>query len=157
MSKSTPSLLALLGLVAIAGYQNRDRIGAMLADAKKKAVPGEPAGGGFLAEVDQYFQHGGPASGPTLSSALGDLVERFRSVGRGDTAQSWVSTGANKSLNAEDLEATLGDETLEALEQKTGLGRAELLQRLNVALPEVVDRLTPHGRLPRYDETQNLV
>ena len=39
MSRATPSILALLGLVAIAGYQNRDRLSLMLADARQKAAP----------------------------------------------------------------------------------------------------------------------
>ena len=35
MAKGMPSLLALLGLVAVAGYQNRDKLRDMIGDAKK--------------------------------------------------------------------------------------------------------------------------
>lgn len=155
MSRSTPSLLALLGLVAVAGYQNRDRISEMLSDARQKSTEsGTPlgqAGGGFAAEIGQFFQ------GRSVSTALGDLVDRFKATGRGDAADSWVSDQANMPLGADELEAALGDETLTELTLKTGLSRAELLLRLNAALPEVVNRFTPNGRLPTEGEAQALI
>ena len=158
MSKSTPSLLALLGLVAVAGYQNRGRISEMLADARQKAAaPGSsmpPASGGFIAEISQIFQ-----ASPTfshVSTALADLVERFKSSGRADAADSWVSDKANMRIGVDELEAALGNDTLAELTRKTGLPRAELLLRLNVALPEVVNRFTPNGRLPAEGEAHAL-
>lgn len=158
MSRSTPSLLALLGLVAVAGYQNRDRISDMLADARQKAAAsggGDAQGeGGFLSEIGQFFQ--GSPTGSSISTALSDLVGRFRAAGQGDAAESWVSDQANKPVGVNDLEAALGTETLADLARKTGLSQQELLLRLNVALPEVVNRFTPNGRLPAYDEADRL-
>lgn len=155
MSRSTPSLLALLGLVAFAGYQNRDRISEMLSDARQKTYePGQtmpPATSGFMAEVGQFFQTS------HLSTALNDLVDRFKATGRGETADSWVSDNANMPLGVDTLEAALGTETLAELSRKTGLSPAELLFRLNVALPEVVNHFTPNGRLPTESEAQALV
>lgn len=157
MSKSTPSLLALLGLVAFAGYQNRDRISDMLTDARQSTRDDgtTPQRGNFLADIGQTLQSGLASSG--LSTALGDLVARFKASGRGAAAESWVSTETNRPVNVDELEAALGPETLDELSDKTGLSRAELLLRLNVALPEVVNRLTPMGRLPNDDEAQTLV
>jgi uncharacterized protein YidB (DUF937 family) len=154
MSRSTPSLLALLGLVAVAGYQNRDRISEMLTDARHKATePGQtlpPVTGGFIAQAGQVFR-----TNP-LSTALNDLLDQFKATGRGDAADSWVSDKANMPLGVDALEATLGNETLAELAHKTGLSRAELLLRLNVALPEVVNRFTPNGRLPTVGEGETL-
>lgn len=154
MSRSTPSLLALLGLVAVAGYQNRGRIGEMLSNAKSPPTqPGQtapPVTAGFLADIGQFFQSS------HISSALGDLVDRFKVAGRGDVAESWVSNKANMPLGVDALKAALGAETLAALAQKTGLSQAEVLLRLNVALPDVVNRFTPNGRLPTEGEVQSL-
>jgi uncharacterized protein YidB (DUF937 family) len=151
MSRSTPSLLALLGLVAVAGYQNRDRISEMLSDARQKSpasgTPLAPAGG-FVAEIGQFFE------GRSVSTALGDLVDRFKASGQGDAAESWVSDKANMPLGVEALEAALGEETLQELAHKTGLSQAEVLLRLNVALPDVVNSFTPNGRLPTEGEWQ---
>jgi uncharacterized protein YidB (DUF937 family) len=158
MSKSTPSLLALLGLVAVAGYQNRGRISEMLDDARQNTPPRAVASGereGFLSEIAALFQGGAPdgSSGDTaLSRGLGDLVSRFREAGRGDMADSWVSSQPNCPMNVTELEDALGHETLEGLTRKTGMTRSELLLRLNVALPEVVNRFTPQGHLPEAGE-----
>jgi len=160
-NKSTPSLLALLGLVAFAGYQNRGRIGDMLDDARQSTHPADnhtgmgTDRGGFLAEIGQTLQSKFAGSG--LSTALGDLVARFQAAGQGATANSWVSAEANSPVNVDELEAALGHETLSDLAHKTGLSQQELLLRLNAALPEVVNRLTPNGRLPNDDDAQTLV
>jgi len=170
MSKSTPSLMALLGLVAFAGYQNRARIADMLADARQNRAGADgvsPEQGGFLAEIGQIFQPGPSGVGTAgtdfsstglsstgLSAALRDLKDRFTATGQGEAAESWISTEANRPLNVEALEAALGPETLDDLARKTGISRAELLLRLNVALPEVVDSMTPEGRLPTDGGTQ---
>ncbi|MDT8857022.1 YidB family protein [Paracoccaceae bacterium Fryx2] len=166
MSKSTPSLLALLGLVAFAGYQNRGRLSEMLADARQKAPGSSPdrqypdgqhAGdsqdGGFLSEIGRMF--GAGASGGTLASGLSDLVNRFKDSGRAGPAESWVSTNPNRPLDVSELESAIGIETLDELSQKTGLSRAQLLLRLNAALPEVVNRFTPDGRLPTETEARH--
>lgn len=157
MSKSTPSLMALLGLVAFAGYQNRARISDMLADARQNRTGGtdgaNPEPGGFLSEIGQVLQSG--LSGSGLPTALRDLRERFTETGQGEAAESWISTEANRPLDVAALEAALGSETLDDLARKTGISRAELLLRLNVALPEVVDRLTPNGRLPAETDLQS--
>jgi uncharacterized protein YidB (DUF937 family) len=170
MSKSTPSLLALLGLVAVAGYQNRERISDMLDDARQQSAANRnishsggqsggqsgyapQASGGFLSELGNLF--GAGASGGTLSAGLGDLVARFRDAGRAAPADSWVSAKANMPIDVIELEQALGDETLDELGQKTGLSRKELLLRLNAALPDVVNRFTPDGRLPTESEARN--
>jgi uncharacterized protein YidB (DUF937 family) len=161
MSKSTPSLLALLGLVAVAGYQNRGRISDMLADARHDNTASASQAGtreGFVAEVARLFQgdaSDGRSGDAALTRGLGDLVSRFRDAGRGDMADSWVSAQANQPMNVTELEDALGHETLDDLSRKTGLTRAELLLRLNVALPEMVDHFTPRGRLPTADELHN--
>lgn len=163
MSRSTPSLLALLGLAAVAGYQNRDRISDMLAEARQKAsaagsapgsAPGStatPGGGGFLAEIGQFL------NANHLSTALNDLVDRFKAAGPADTAHSWVSDKDNMPIATDDLAAALGPDTLDELARKTGLRRDDLLARLKVALPEMVNGFTPQGRIPTDEEARSLV
>lgn len=156
MSKSSPSLLALLGLVAFAGYQNRGRIGDMLTDARHSARQSGagPEQESFLGDIGQKLQAG--LAGGGLPDALSDLIARFTNSGRGSAAESWVSTEANHPVNVNDLESALGQDTLDELSQKTGLSQAELLLRLNAALPDVVNSLTPNGRLPTEGEAQTI-
>ena len=160
MAKGMPSLLALLGLVAVAGYQNRDRLRDMIGDAqnggsRRTDQSGEAGSGGFLGEIGQMFGSGD--SGRNLSEGLGSLVDRFRNAGQGAKADSWVSTEANRELRPEELEKAIGDDTIAELSRKTGLSRAELVKRLTAAVPETVNRLTPDGRLPSETEAQHLI
>ena len=152
MSRGFPSLTALLGLLAIAGYQNRDKIAEMLG-GRGQSTPegsGQSGIGGLLGQLGRSL--GGTAGGGILSSGLGELVDRFRQSGQGETAESWVKTGPNKPVTPVQLEQAIGPEMLETLSKQTGLSREELLARLSRELPDAVDKYTPHGRLPTETE-----
>jgi uncharacterized protein YidB (DUF937 family) len=148
-------MTALLGLLALAGYQNRDKIAEMLRGANLSA-PGSTAPGaaqqqqGGLAGVLSQLGNslGGAGAGGFLSGGLGELMSRFQQNGHGDVADSWVGTGPNKQLAAPDLEQAIGPDVLATLSKQTGLSQEELLARLSRELPNAVDKYTPQGRLP---------
>jgi len=147
MSRGYPSLTALLGLLAIAGYQNRDKIAELLRGTDKK--PGAATQGGIGGLLDQLRSSlGGATPGGILSGGLGELVDRFKQSGQGDTTESWVGTGPNKPVTPTQLEQAIGPEILDSLAKQTGLSRNELLARLSRELPDAVDKYTPQGRLP---------
>ena len=147
MSRGYPSLTALLGLLAIAGYQNRDKIAELLRGTDKK--PGAATQGGISGLLDQLRSSlGGATPGGILTGGLGELVDRFKKSGQGDTAESWVGTGPNKPVTPTQLEQAIGPEILDSLSKQTGLSRNELLARLSRELPDAVDKYTPQGRLP---------
>jgi len=155
--KSTPSLLALLGLVAVAGYQNRSKISEMIGDAQQNR-PGDASSpqSGFMSGISDLFRPGATGGG-MLASGLGDLLNSFTSGGHGTTSQSWVKSGPNAPLHDSDVARVIGDDTLDELVTKTGLSRDELIRRLAVAVPDVVNQLTPNGRLPTQAEATNLL
>lgn len=105
MSDGFPSMTALLGLLAVAGFQNRDKIQEMLGGSGHSgpATAGAPAGqggiagqgglGGLLGNLGGAL--GGAGAGGLLSGGLGQLVDRFRENGHGETADSWVNHGPN--------------------------------------------------------------
>lgn len=129
MAKSSmPSLTALLGLVAVAGYQNRDKIGDFVRGLSDKS--------------------GATGSDPTSpKGGLGSLIDSFRKGGLGQKADSWVGTGANDPVTEPEVEAGVGSDVVDSLAKQTGLSRSELLKRLATVLPDVVDKMTPAGRL----------
>lgn len=144
MSNRMPSLAALLGLVAIAGYQNRDKIG----DFVKSLTGKEPAdAAGDAVERAKAMLGDGPVA-TRITGGLGELVDRFRSSGHGAAAESWVSAGPNEPISESKLETALGGDLIDSLLKQTGLTREELLARLAKVLPETVDKLTPAGKLP---------
>jgi uncharacterized protein YidB (DUF937 family) len=139
-------MTALLGLLAIAGYQNRDKIAEMLRGVSKPGSVGQGSIGGLLGQLSSKL--GGASAGGILSSGLGELVDRFKQRGLGDTAESWVKTGPNKPCTAAHLEQAVGPEVLATLSEQTGLSRQELVSRLCRELPDAVDKYTPQGRIP---------
>lgn len=149
----TPSMVALLGLLAVAGYQNRDKLGELLGglgnqSGGKDSDPNRQSGGfgDLIGGLGGLL--GGAAGGSVLSGGLGDLVDQFRQAGRSQKADSWINAGANEPVEASDLGETLGEETIAELTEKTGLSRQELLKRLSETLPDAVNQMTPEGRLP---------
>ena len=153
MSRGMPSMTALLGLLALAGYQNRDKLAEMLKGAGNSSSTQPGANnplGGLLGSLGGGLAGGGV--GGLLSGGLGELVDRFRQNGQGETADSWVRTGPNQPVSPPQLKQAIGPDVLEALSQQTGLSRQELLARLSRELPDAVDRYTPQGRLPSEAE-----
>ena len=161
MSRGMPSMMALLGLLAVAGYQNRDKIAEVLGGPKQEpdGGPGQNAQqggqGGVLGKLGGVLS--GASAGSVLSGGLGDLIERFKQSGHGQVADSWVKTGPNQQLAPQQLEQAIGPDVLSTLSQQTGLSREELLSRLTRELPDAVDKFTPNGRLPTEDEAGRLV
>jgi uncharacterized protein YidB (DUF937 family) len=100
---------------------------------------------------------GGAAAGSVLSGGLGRLINDLQNSGQGRVAQSWVNRGPNDEIAPADLKKALGSETLDALAKQTGLSRDELLEGLSQNLPDLIDQLTPNGRLPTEEEASRMV
>lgn len=163
MARGMPSMVALLGMLAVAGYQNRDKLGSMLGGLGNNSAdnPGGTAQnqgglGGMLGDVLGGGAAGG-GLGSILSGGLGDLMDRFNGAGQGAKAESWIGAGQNEPIDPNDLEQTLGADTLAELEQKTGLSRQELLERLSKTLPDAVNHFTPDGHIPSETEASRFV
>jgi uncharacterized protein YidB (DUF937 family) len=150
MSRGFPSMTALLGLLAIAGYQNRDKLAEIFGGLGTPGSTGQGGLSGLLRQLSGSL--GGASAGGILSGGLGEIVDRFKQSGQGDTADSWVKTGPNKPCTADQLEQAIGPEVLDNLSKQTGLTREELVSRLCRELPEAVDKYTPQGRIPTEAE-----
>ena len=157
MSRGFPSMTALLGLLAIAGYQNRDKIAEMLKGLGqgRPGAAGQGGLGGLLGQLKGSL--GGASAGGILSSGLRELIDRFKQSGLGETADFWVKSGPNKQCAPSQLEQAIGPEVLETLSKHTGLSREELVARLSRELPDAVDKYTPEGRLPTEAELARVV
>jgi uncharacterized protein YidB (DUF937 family) len=165
MSPMTMAILALLAWKAVKHYGG-SQPGATPSAAPKTAPPppspntinsGLPGGlsdmlkgglGGLLA---------GGAAGSILSGGLGDLLNQFQKAGQGDTANSWVGKGENKPIAPGDLANALGADQINSIASQAGLSRDELLKGLSQYLPNVIDHLTPDGRLPNESELSSRI
>jgi uncharacterized protein YidB (DUF937 family) len=147
-------MTALLGLLAVAGYQNRDKLAELLGN--RPQVSSNDGRTALPAGLDNLLGgFGGAAGGGGLGAVLGgglkELTERFRQNGQGATVDSWVGTGANNPVPETDLERAVGSDVIDELTEHTGLSRHELLARLTRELPDAVDKYTPNGRIPDVD------
>jgi uncharacterized protein YidB (DUF937 family) len=126
---------------------------------KPGAAPGGKPGGSLADMLPGGLGGllGGAAAGSVLSGGLGNILKQLQTSGQGRVAQSWVGTGPNQEIAPDDLANALGGDTLDALGRQTGLSRNELADGLSQYLPELVDQLTPNGRLPTPEEATRMV
>ena len=161
MSPMTMAILALLAWKAVKHFGGGQ---PDTAPATPKTAPPLPTpntvnaglpGGGGLSDMLKGGLGGllaGGAAGSVLSGGLGDLLNQFQQKGHGDTANSWVSNGPNKQVAPGDLANALGADQIASIASQAGLSRDELLKGLSQYLPNVIDHLTPDGRLPNENE-----
>ena len=140
-------------------------------DTIRKAVPGgdiaKPLMLALLALLASGVLFGkrdaGPSAGtgaqPTpdqgtggLLGGLGGLVEKLQKGGLGNAINSWIGTGQNQPVSPGQLGSALGPDIIKMLAQRSGLSEEEITKQLSQILPGVVDKLTPHGRLPTVAE-----
>src|ERR1700722_1938403 len=161
-SGMSPMTMAILGLLAFKAFKHltAGQPGATPSPAPAPS-PGTttanagPSGGGGLGSLIPGGLGGllaGGAAGSVISGGLGDLLKQFQQNGQGETANSWVSQGPNKPISPGDLANALGADKINDLMSQSGLSRQELLNGLSQQLPEVVNHLTPDGRLPSEGE-----
>lgn len=164
MSPITMAILGLLAYKAIKGMTG----GQTAPSAPPAPAPTQTSsgglggllGGGGLGNVLAGGLGGllaGGAAGSVLSGGLNDLLKQFQQNGLSEEANSWVGTGPNKSVDPNDLAKALGADQLDALTNQTGMSRNELLEGLSQYLPQVVDTMTPDGRLPDEHEISRLL
>lgn len=99
----------------------------------------------------------GQGNHPLLQGVLGlsqkheggvaGLVQQFKDKGLGDVAASWVGTGENLPISAEQLKGVLGNETLGQMAAQLGVSGDQLSSQLSGLLPQVIDKLSPNGEV----------
>ena len=157
MSKITMAILALLAYKAVK-HLGGSKPGAAPAPPPRNTANAGLPGGGLGGSLGDLLKGGlggllaGGAAGSVISGGLGDLLKQFQQSGQGEVADSWVGKGENKPIAPGDLGKALGIDQINTLTAQTGLSRDELLAGLSQQLPDVIDHLTPDGRLPTESE-----
>jgi uncharacterized protein YidB (DUF937 family) len=121
---------------------------------------GGSMGGGGLGDILGSILAGGAAGGGlggTLNGGLGDILKQLQENGHGDVADSWVGHGQNKQIDPRDLEEALGRDKMKSLAEQAGLSDVQFMHGLAQGLPQVIDRMTPDGRLPTREEAERWV
>jgi uncharacterized protein YidB (DUF937 family) len=86
-------------------------------------------------------------SDPATGGLLG-LVNTLRQLGLDDVVSSWISTGENKPISPEQVQNALGEGQINQMAQNMGVSHQEVSTGLAGLLPQLIDKLTPDGKLP---------
>jgi uncharacterized protein YidB (DUF937 family) len=163
MSPMTMALLGLLAYKAVKSFTGGQATanpvgpGALPGGSVNPDIPGATGGLGDLLQGGVGSLFGGRDAGNVLSGGLNDLLKQFQQNGHGEVASSWIGSGPNKAISPNDLASTLGADRINSLMTQSGMSRDELLSGLSQQLPDVIDQLTPDGRLPTGHEAARLI
>ena len=89
--------------------------------------------------MQMFGNHGG----------ISGLLQNAQSQGLGNTVQSWIGTGANHSISADQVENLIGQDRINQLASRVGVSPETARAALARILPVVVDKSTPEGTLPK--------
>ena len=159
----SPMMMAMLGLLAYKALKSFTSGPSAAPAGQAPAAPSAGGGlgglGGLAGGLGDVLKGGGlggllagGAAGSVLSGGLNDLLKQLQQSGQGQTAQSWVGHGPNQEISSNDLAKALGADQISTLMSHTGLSREDLLAGLSQHLPDVVNQLTPDGRVPTEQE-----
>jgi len=85
------------------------------------------------------------------SGGLAGLIQKFNEKGLGDLMSSWISTGKNLPVSADQIKNALGSDKIKDLAAKYNLGEHDASKSLADLLPQLIDKLTPNGSVPHQD------
>ena len=125
----------------------------LLGHLQQNAIP-TPSGGASHADLLNGITHMLGGSGGI--GGLAGLMQLFNQAGLGHIIQSWIGSGQNLPISAQQLQQVLGPGVLQGLAGKLGITPDILSQQLAHALPTVVDKVTPQGQIPAQDPLQGL-
>lgn len=111
--------------------------------------PPAPAGGASHSDLLNGITH--MLGGQSGIGGLAGLTQLFNQAGLGHIIQSWIGSGQNLPVSAQQLQQVLGPGVLQGLAAKFGVSPDVLSQQLAHALPTVVDKVTPQGQVPSED------
>lgn len=86
------------------------------------------------------------------NNGLGGLVDKFAKKGLGDIVESWIGKGDNKAISVEQLTKVLGKGKIKEIAKSTGMKTGETASKLSEILPQVIDKLTPAGKVDKDDD-----
>lgn len=82
-----------------------------------------------------------------LGAGLKGMMDKFIGSGMGEQFKSWVSTGENLPVTAEQIGKVFEGSKLSEMAAKAGISVDTLKEKLAAHLPGLVDKLTPTGRM----------
>jgi uncharacterized protein YidB (DUF937 family) len=108
------------------------------------SVSGDGAAGG----TDPMAALSGLQQAVQQEGGIDALMGKLKDAGLGDQVDSWVGTGENQPVDPAALGQALGPDTVQRLSAGSGIDVGKLLPMLAAFLPQIINMLTPHGKIP---------
>jgi len=105
----------------------------------------EKAATGLMGSSTNPMVHGVYEMIQSQPGGLDGLVQNFQQKGLGSVVSSWVSTGQNFPISADQINHVLGSDALKDLAAKAGISPEQASSQLSAVLPSLIDKLTPNG------------
>jgi uncharacterized protein YidB (DUF937 family) len=115
----------------------------LLGSVLGNVMGGQQGGAGGLASIV-----GGLLANDGEHGGLGGLVGKFEQAGLGNVVSSWIGSGQNLPISADQLQNVLGSDAVSGIAAKLGVNPTDALGQLSSMLPGLVDKLTPNGQAP---------
>lgn len=90
----------------------------------------------------------GEVMGSGGQGGLNAIVAKLQQSGLGDITKSWVGTGQNLPITADQLKQVLGSDAVRQLAAKYNIPIDQVAEVLAHQLPLAVDKASPDGKLP---------
>jgi uncharacterized protein YidB (DUF937 family) len=102
---------------------------------------GQPAQNPLLQAVTSLLGQNSNVGG------LAGIVQAFQKNGLGDIVNSWVGTGKNLPITPNQIKQGLGGDFLSQLASKAGISPDAASAQLSSLLPDMIDKVTPNGKI----------
>jgi len=122
---------------------------------------------GLLDSVMGALGGKGGASGNPVMGALGGLLEsaggvqglmsKLESSGLGDKVDSWIGTGENKAISPDEVKQALGPEEVKKAAEQAGVSEDEAADGIAGLLPDLIDKVSPGGKLPDMGQLDQMI
>jgi uncharacterized protein YidB (DUF937 family) len=113
-------------------------------DLKKMVVGQQGEAGGQSSMLDNLLE----MLNDQKSGGITGLVQKFNEKGLGDLMSSWISTGKNLPISANQIKDIIGSDKIKELASKLNLAERDTSKSLADLLPHLIDKLTPDGAVP---------
>ena len=90
----------------------------------------------------------GEVMGTGSQGGLNAIVAKLEQAGFGSQVKSWIGTGQNLPISADQLRQVLGSDVVRQLAAKYNIPVDQLSEILAQQLPQAVDHASPDGKLP---------
>ncbi len=95
--------------------------------------------------------------GSSSVGGLGGLTQLFAQHGQGDKVNSWLSTDQNRDISPNELQDVLGSDRIRQVANDAGMSEQEASQGLSSMLPQLVDKMTPDGKMPEGNQANGML